>query len=78
MYPHGVNPLQFTGPVLSLVFWNIWADRLKGRKIKRWTRKYLEETARDGEVRGSTDKWYGGVVQGMDGRIEEGVMKKEK
>lgn len=24
MYPHGVDPLQFTGPVLRFVFWDIF------------------------------------------------------
>lgn len=27
VYPHGVDALQFTGPVLCLVLWDVWARR---------------------------------------------------
>lgn len=37
MYPHGVDPVQFTAPVLSLVFRNIWKDGSKVRKTKKST-----------------------------------------
>lgn len=47
MYPHGVDPLQFTGPVLSLVVGDICTeeiDGLKVRKITGVTGKYVEES----------------------------------
>lgn len=55
MYPHGVDPLQFTGPVLRLVFRDVWIaeeeiDRSKGRNIKIVTRRCVEECDEEEKV----------------------------
>lgn len=55
MYPHGVDPLQFTGPVLSLVLWYIWSEELQEQKM----RKYKQESAREGG--GNKGTWDGGT-----------------
>lgn len=70
MYLHGVDPLQFTGPVLCLVFWDIWTDGMDGRKgskmrnIKVVTRKCVEESARESWKRQKVEEmqtWDGGM-----------------
>lgn len=58
MYPHGVDPLQFTGPVLSLVFWDIWTDGLDRRnKSEKCDRKMWggERERKRGGERGKVD-----------------------
>lgn len=33
---HGVDPLQLTGPVLRLVFWDIWSEEMEeSNKVKK-------------------------------------------
>lgn len=70
MYPHGVDPLQFTGPVLCLVFWDIWTvwteeiDGSKVRNLNGVTRRCVEESAREG---GEGEKVEEIQTHGMEG-----------
>ena len=70
MYLHGVDPLQFTSPVLCLVFWDIWTDRMDGRKASKMrnvivvVRKCVEESARESYKRQKVEK-----MQTWDGRM---------
>lgn len=80
MYPHGIDPLQFIGPVLSLVLWDIWTEERDGLQVRRIKKK--DKKTRRGECekrwwkpgsKVSTDTWDGG----LDGRMKEGVASRE-
>lgn len=74
MYPHGVDPLQFTGPVLSLVLWDVWSEALDRKNTNiRVTGKYKQESAREGG--GSKGTWDGGAGGWRDKQLDWGRWK---